>query len=234
VTWYPRRTHYFIPVADEADIEQGDIFWGVPTLIAAHPAVADQFQPPGELPLPEALEPPPLHEVQRGIRVHADAVMVMPHTCDFYGPEKGRGHRERLVARVLSLRSAGIEHPELLRSGEGYAHTFFLPSWLDPTSSSDDVFVNLRSMTTVDASYLSRARRLACLSRAAVICLRRRLAQFFTDYAPMPSELVEADLRGGLLREGRALISTEELKSVLGEEATARLLRQLYQRPRSG
>jgi hypothetical protein len=233
VAWYPRRASYYVPVEADAEIEQGDIFWGVPSLRAVHPAVGDQFLPPGGPPLADELLPPALSDVLRGVRVHHDAVIVVPHTCDFYAPEKGRTHRDRVVARIRPLAGAGIEDAGLLRSGEGYGHTFFLPPWEEPTNAAHDRFVNLRHMTTVDASYLSRGRRLARLSPAALICFRRRITQFFTDYAPPPSELIEADERGGLLREGRALIPVDILKAALGEDAVADLLRRLYgQSPR--
>jgi hypothetical protein len=226
--WYPRRAQYFASLDESAEIEQGDILWGVPSLRASHPAIADRFSVPGAIPNAEDLEPPALSDVLRGVRVESDAVMVMPHTCDFYGLEKGRTHRDRLVARVIGLARSGVEHDELLRSGEGYAHTFFVPSWQHPSDSARDAFVNLRQMTTVDASYLSRTRRLARLSAPALIALRRRLAHFFTDYAPSPLELTEADQRGGLIREARALVPVERLRAVLGDEATNQFLRGLF------
>jgi hypothetical protein len=212
--WYPRRVQYYRPVAGSEEVEQGDIFWGVPNVLAAHPAVADAFHAPGEVPAPEDLDPPLLSEVLRGILITADPVIVVPHTCDFYGPEKGRNHRERLVATIQPLRGSPVEEPDLLRSGEGYGHTFFLPDWKTPHRAEADRFVNFRLMTTVDASYLSQRRRLARLSAPAVIALRRRLASFFTDYAPMPSELVEADQRGGLIRSNRDLLARHELEEL--------------------
>jgi hypothetical protein len=189
--------------------------------------VADAFHPSARLPAAEDLDPPPLSEVRRGIRIAADPVIVVPHTCDFYGPEKGRTHRDRLVARVASVRESGILDLDLLRSGDGYGHTFFLPDWDDPTRAEADRFANLRQMTTVDASYLSRRRRLARLSRPAVIALRRRLAHFFTDYAPMPSELVGADESGGLVRGERDLIPRADVQAALGPEA-GEVLRSLF------
>ena len=228
--WYPRRTHYYTSIEAAAEIEQGDILWGVPSLSAAHPAVADQFHPPDRLPPAEQLPAPALSDVLHGVRVHHDAVIVVPHTCDFYTHDKGRTHRDRLVARIQPLAGSGIQDLSRLRSGEGYAHTFFLPAWEEPANDASDRFVNLRRMTNVDASYLSRTRRLSRLSPAALICFRRRMTHFFTDYAPLPSELVEADERGGLLREGRALIPLDMLKSAIGEEAVAELLRNLYGR----
>jgi hypothetical protein len=204
--WYPRRSRYFRTVGEADEIGQGDIFWGVPTLLAAHPDLADRFsQPLQALPPAEDLEPPPLSRVLLGVSVQHDPVLILPHTCDFYGPEKGRTHRARLVARIQRLAGpgAGIAEPGLVRTGEGYNHTFFLPSWLDPSRDADDMFVNLRFLTTVDAAYLSRRRRLARLSPAAVVALRRRIAYFFTDYAPAPAELVIADTTGGLIRHDR-------------------------------
>ena len=230
--WYPRRSRYYESVEDSAEIEQGDILWGVPTLRATHPSVADHFFPTGETLTAEELEPPARSDVLRGIRVDSEAVMVIPHTCDFFGLEKGRTHRDRLVARIQPLHGSGVQDEELLRSGEGFGHAFFLPSWRDPTDSGRDAFVNLRQMTCVDASYLSRTRRLARLSGPARIALRRRLAQFFTDYAPSPLELTEADQRGGLVREARSLVSVERLRMVLGDEETNQLLRRLFD-PRS-
>jgi len=183
VPWYPKRNRYFASFGEEDEIEQGDIFWGVPTLIARHPDLSDSFQQPlSQLPRAEALDPPPLSRVMTGVSVHSDPVIVLPHTCDFYGPEKGRRNRVRLVARIERLAAAGIADQDrtLVRSGEGYNHTFFVPSWADPMRDADDMFANLRYMTSVDAAYLSRRRRVARLSNAAVIALRRRVTQFVT------------------------------------------------------
>ena len=225
--WYPKRSHYYQPFTEPDEIEQGDIFWGVPTLSAAHPALADSFHPPSGLPSADDLEPPSLLEVQRGIKIMADPVIVIPHTCDFYGPEKGRTHRDRLVARIQSVRNSGIRDPDLLRTGEGYGHTFFLPDWESPDHNEADHFVNLRQPTAVDASYLSRRRRLARLSTPALIALRRRLAHYFTDYAPMPSELIEADLIGGVIRNDRDLIRKQDIQAAFGTDAPE-IFRALY------
>jgi hypothetical protein len=204
--WYPSRGRYYRGFAPDDEIEQGDIFWGVPTLSAQHPDIADRFRVPLEpLPDAEAIDPPPVSRVIAGVRVRDDPVIVLPHTCDFYGPEKGRRNRARLVARIERLADGRISDPRLLRSGDGYNHTFFLPSWRDPNRDVDDMYVNLRFMTTVDAAYLSRRRRVARLRPAAVIALRRRVAYFFTDYAPPPAELGAADLVGGLIRQDRDL-----------------------------
>lgn len=100
MSWYPRRTSYYRPVGEGDEIEQGDIFWGVPILRASHPAIADRFLPPGRRPAPEELDPPPLSDVLRGVRVHDDLVMVLPHTCDFFEPE----------IRTDPLRSPGGPH----------------------------------------------------------------------------------------------------------------------------
>jgi hypothetical protein len=208
VPWYPKRSRYFVPCDTDEEIEQGDIFWGIPTLVARHPDLSDHFTQPLTQLLPaETLAPPPLSRVKDGISVHADPVIILPHTCDFYGPEKGRKNRVRLVARIERLADAGIaDHDRaVVRSGDGFNHTYFLPSWNDPTRDADDMMVNLRYMTSVDAAYLSRQRRLARLSMAAIIALRRRIAQFFTDYAPAPAELVLADTSGGLIRNDRDL-----------------------------
>ena len=156
MSWYPRRSRYYVGVEPDGEIEQGDILWGVPSLSVAHPGVADQFRRPGHFARAEDLPPPALSEVLRGIHVDDDAVIVAPHTCDFYGLEKGAVHRDRLVVQIQPLRSSGIADASLFRSGEGYAHTFFLPSWENPADDAGDRFVNLRRMTSVDASYLSR------------------------------------------------------------------------------
>jgi hypothetical protein len=208
VAWYPKRARYYTPVAPQAEIEQGDIFWGVPTLIARHPEVSNHFaEPLADPPRAEDLDPPPLSRVHDGIGIHADPVIVLPHTCDFHGPEKGRKNRVRVVARIERLAQAGIDvqHRDLVCSGEGFNHTFFLPSWHDPGRDADDMMVNLRYITTVDAAYLSRTRRVGRLSPAALIAFRRRIAHFFTDYAPAPAELLLADTAGGLVRQDRDL-----------------------------
>lgn len=204
--WYPSRSRYYQAIGPSDEIEQGDIFWGVPTLVAQHPTIADTFRVPLQpLPEAEALEPPPVARVMVGISVRDDPVIVLPHTCDFYGPEKGRRNRARLVARIQKLAGGGIVDPRLLRTGDGYNYTFFLPSWRNVNADADDMYVNFRFMTSVDAAYLSRQRRVVRLSRVAVIALRRRLAYFFTDYAPSPGELASADLLGGLIRRDRDL-----------------------------
>lgn len=204
--WYPRRARYYRAVAPDDEIEQGDVFWGVPTLVAQHPALADAFRRPLEPPpSAEELDPPPLSSVLGGVSVHDDPVIVLPHTCDFFGPQKGRRNRARLVARVQRIADGEIAEPRLVRTGEGYNHTFFLPSWRDVNRDADDLYATFRFMTSVDAAYLSRRRRLAGLTPVALIALRRRIAYFFTDYAPPPSELVAADLAGGMIRRDRDL-----------------------------
>ncbi len=206
MSWYPSRDSYFAPIHDDDEIVQGDIFWGVPTLIAQHPDISDRFNPPlTPLPAAEDVDLPSPSRVSSGVSVRTDPVMVLPHTCDFYGPEKGRKNRARLVARIQRVDEAGITQIRQLRSGNGYNHTFYLPSWRDPARDADDMFVNFRFMTSVDAAYLNRRYREARLSGSAVIALRRRIAHFFTDYAPAPVELLLADERGGLIRQDRDL-----------------------------
>ncbi|MBI4318427.1 MAG: hypothetical protein HY675_08045 [Chloroflexi bacterium] len=85
-----------------------------------------------------------------------------------------------------------------------------MPSWKDPARDGDDMFVNFRFMTTVDAAYLGRKRRVARLSVPALLALRRRVAYFFTDYAPSPAELALADVAGGLIRQDRNLHTLEK------------------------
>jgi len=206
--WYPKRRNYFAPVAEGDEVEQGDIFWGIPVLVAQHPELSNSFQQPlATMPPAEALDPPRLSSVKEGITIHADPVIILPHTCDFYGPEKGRRNRVRLVARIERLVASGIADQDyiLVRNGEGFNHTFFLPSWEDSSRDTDDMLVNLRYMTTVDTAYVSRRRRVARLSNAAIIALRRRAAHFFTDYAPAPAELSLADIGNGLIRNDRDL-----------------------------
>src|SRR5688572_18825732 len=135
MAWYPRRAAYYVAVAADAATEQGDVFWAVPLLRATHPEIAVRFLPPGDPPPAEDVEPPARSAVLHGVDILADAAIVVPHTCDFHGPEKGRTHRDRLVARVQAIRPSGIADPELLRSGDGYQHTFFLPSWEHPTDN---------------------------------------------------------------------------------------------------
>jgi hypothetical protein len=210
VAWYPKRNRFYAAFSEMDETEQGDVFWGVPSLIARHPEVSDRFRLPlASLPAAEDLEAPSVSRVMDGIAVHDDPVIVMPHTCDFFGPEKGRRNRSRLVARIERLGGSDIAEPRLVRSGEGYYHTFFLPSWLDTGRDLDDMFVNFRHMTTIDAAFLSRRRRVARLQQAAVIALRRRIAHFFTDYAPAPAELSLAETLGGLIRDDRARLDVD-------------------------
>ena len=204
MAWYPRRSRYFADFGDDDEVEQGDVFWGVPSLIAFHPEIIDRFPMPlASLPPAASLDVPTVSTVLASVVVHADPVIVMPHTCDFFGPEKGRNNRARLIARIERLTNSAIAEPRLVRSGDGYYHTFFLPSWRDTGRDIDDMVVNFRYMTTVDAAYLSRRRRVARLQPAAIIALRRRIAHFFTDYAPSPAELSLADTLGGLIRDDR-------------------------------
>ena len=207
MAWYPRRARFYTAVSEADEIQQGDIFWGVPTLIARHPEINDRFQEPmASQPTAEGLDVPTRSQVLHGIAVRADPVIVMPHTCDFFGPEKGRRNRARLVARIERLTDADIAEPRLVRSGDGYYHTFFLPSWQDAARDIDDMIVNFRFMTAVDAAYLSRRRRVARLHQATALALRRRIAHFFTDYAPAPAELSLADTLGGLIRDDRTSV----------------------------
>ena len=104
MVWYPRRSHYYIPVGADADIEQGDIFWGVPSLSAVHPSVADQFRPPGRLPQAEELPPPALSAAQ------------VQRLLDNVPRDRVRGARDfaimMLIAR-LGLRSVEVARLEL-------------------------------------------------------------------------------------------------------------------------
>ncbi len=201
--WYPRRRDYYCTDLPETDeIEQGDIFWDVPSLFAGHPALVDRFVAPLAKPVAtEPLRPPAFSKVRRGVVVSGDPVMVLPHTCDFYAPQKGRTHHFRLIGRIQRLYEAALSDPALARSGEGYNHTFFLPSWIDPSRDADDMVLNMRLMTTVDVAYLNPSRRLARLSPAALIALRRRLAMFFSGYVPTLKELLDAELEGRAPRE---------------------------------
>src|SRR5439155_11763747 len=101
------------------------IFWGVPGLTAAHPDLAGRFRPPYEaFPAAEALPLPDLTRVMEGVRVNSDPVIVLPHTCDFYGPEKGRRNRARLVGRIQRLAElltgTDPKAEATLRSGDGF------------------------------------------------------------------------------------------------------------------
>lgn len=207
MSWYPKRNRYYAAFQLSDDIQQGDIFWGVPSLFAGHPAIEAAFADPSTTaPLAEDLDPLGRRN-DIALKVYDEPVIVLPHTCDFWGPEKGRRNRIRLVGRVETLRASGIHEEDAapLRSGEGFNHTFWLPDWKEPSRGELDRFLNLRLMTAVDALYLSRKRRVARLSSAAVITLRRRIAHFFTDLAPAPKEFVLADAAGGLTREDRDL-----------------------------
>lgn len=88
---------------------------------------------------------PPRSDVLRGVEVLANAVMLLPHTCDFYGPEKERTHRDRLVGRIQATRGGSVVDSANLISGEGYAHTFFVPFWNAPTDSARDLFEPIAS-----------------------------------------------------------------------------------------
>ena len=210
MAWYPKRNRFFADFGDDDEVEQGDVFWGVPSLIALHPEIIDRFQMPlASIAPAEGFDVPTVSRVLASVAVHADPVIVMPHTCDFFAPEKGRNNRARLVARIERLADSTIAEPRLVRSGEGYYHTFFLPSWRDSRRDVDDMMVNFRYMTTVDTAYLSRRRRVARLQSAAIIALRRRIAHFFTDYAPAPAELSLAETLGGLIRDDRTRLGVD-------------------------
>lgn len=176
--WYPKREAYFARLVPGREIFQGDIFRGVPTGFVGHPAAREAafaMEPP---PGPEDAERPLTPEdVLAATTIFGSYSIVLPHPCDFSAGEKGSSHSIRQVARLERIADHRFGRKEI--ESARVHHTIWVPTW-DSDDPADDWFVDLRSISSVDAAYLNPARRVAALSGPAWMALQRRLISFYT------------------------------------------------------
>ncbi len=173
---YPeRRSFYLESFVPDRPIFQGDIFRGVPAAWAAHPA-AMQADYAAE-PLPGEIPMPTYEQARSCLLMEGRYSILLPNPCEFSEAEKDTGHRERIVAQLRPIKEVGNQ--KVVRTGRGAVHTFWMPHWTSPDDPDKDLYASFRRITTVDAAYLTRANRVAVLSRPAWIALIQRLAAFF-------------------------------------------------------
>lgn len=181
--WFPDRAAYFVAdLTPDREIFQGDVFRGVPTVFVGHPAAKEAAFAVEPRPTPQEAERPLYSDTIRdATSIHGGYAMVIPHPCDYSELEKGATHSVRLVARLERIREHQFGRKELM-SGR-VQHAVWVPAW-DSDDGGDDWFVDLRSATSIDATYLNPERRVAALSGPAWIALMRRLCVFYTRTCP--------------------------------------------------
>jgi hypothetical protein len=177
--WYPNADAYFVPaIKPERPILQGDIFRGVPTAYVDHPVARERAFAAADPPTPEQAEGPlSATAVREATAIKGGYTMILPHPCDFAETEKGASHSTRLVARLERIASTRVARKHVVRGA--VHHTAWVPDWAT-LAPEDDYFLDLRTTSAVDRSYLNRDRRVAALTGPAWIALMRRLAFFYT------------------------------------------------------
>jgi hypothetical protein len=175
---YPGRESFYVAnLSPDRPIFQGDIFRAVPSVRATHPAIVETDFAALAEPHSADVATPSVAEARAAVVLEGGYSLLLPNPCDFSEEEKGANHRERILAHVRSIREASNQR--IVRQGTDAISTFWLPSWEDPHSVERDLFVNFRRVSTVDAAYLSRSRRVAALSRPAWLVLIQRLCAYF-------------------------------------------------------
>jgi hypothetical protein len=179
---YPAREAFYISgLVDSRPIFQGDIFRAVPSVRATHPAVVESDFAALATPLPGDFAVPSFAQARDALVLECGYSLLLPNPCEFSEEEKGANHRERILAHVRPIREASNQ--KTVRQGGGAISTFWLPSWEEPLAVERDPFVSFGRISTVDAAYLSRSRRVAALSRPAWIVLIQRLCAYFGGIA---------------------------------------------------
>jgi hypothetical protein len=178
VGWYPKRESYFAHLSPEREIFQGDIFRGVPTAFLGHPVAREAAFAMERPPTPEEAERPlSVDAVLDATTIFGSYSIVLPHPCDFSEAEKGSTHSVRQVARLERIRDHQFGRKEV--EAARVHHTIWVPSW-DSEDPNDDWLVDLRTTSSVDATYLNPVRRVAALSPPAWMAMLRRLINFYT------------------------------------------------------
>lgn len=185
---YPARQLFYVRSLNaERPLFQGDIFRAVPSLQAAHPAVVESDFSASTLSSTVELPTPTYEQTKASIVLQGGVSMLLPNPCEFSEEEKGTNHRERILAQIRPIREASNQR--VIRQGTGALYAFWLPSWNDVDNAERDLFVSFRRISTVDVAYLSHARRVAALSRAAWIILIQRLSAYFGGLALTPEAI---------------------------------------------
>jgi hypothetical protein len=175
---YPVRELFYVgELSEDRPIFQGDIFRAVPAVRATHPAVVESDFAALATPLPRDVAIPSFAQARDALVLEGGYSLLLPNPCEFSEEEKGANHRERILAHIRPIREASNQ--KVVRQGAGALSTFWLPSWDEPLVVERDLFASFRRISTVDAAYLSRSRRVAALSRPAWIVLIQRLCAYF-------------------------------------------------------
>lgn len=184
-----RSLFYLGSFSQDRPFFQGDVFRGVPAVLAAHPAAiqadyaATPLSPAWGAPLPS------YEQARASLQLEGRYSILLPNPCEFSEEEKGTGHRERVVAQVRPIKE--VENQKAVRTGRGAISTFWMPHWDAPDRPERDMYASLRRITSVDVAYLSRANRVAVLSRPAWVVLIQRLSAFFGGVSLGYDEIAE-------------------------------------------
>ncbi len=173
--YYPKPHRYFARMTDDRPLFQGDVIRGAFGAWWRHPeAVRSQLagqQTPADPRFPT------LDELRSQVIVRGKGYgMLMPQPCEFSEDEKGASHPFRLVAPLFPLdRHADVDHDRVRKGLVG--HTIWVPRWSE--HGPQDFYVDLRWITSVDATFIDRKVRVAALSPAAWTSMADRLSRYF-------------------------------------------------------
>jgi hypothetical protein len=187
---YPERGSFYLgSFSQDRPFFQGDVFRGVPAVLAAHPTAlqADYAAMPQSHALSAPL--PTYEQAKASLQLEGRYSILLPNPCEFSEGEKGTGHRERILAQLRPVNE--VENQKAIRTGRGAVSTFWMPRWDAPDRPERDMYANFRRITSVDVAYLSRANRVAVLSRPAWIVLIQRLSAFFGGVSLGYNEIAE-------------------------------------------
>ena len=187
---YPERGSFYLGgFPQDRPLFQGDVFRGVPAVLAAHPAALQADYAAAPL-LPASSVPLPSYEQARAsLQMEGRYSILLPNPCEFSEAEKGTGHRERVLAQLRPI--GEVENQKAVRTGRGAVSTFWMPHWDAPDRPERDMYASFRRISSVDAAYLGRANRVAVLSRPAWIVLIQRLSAFFGGMSLGYEEIAE-------------------------------------------
>lgn len=174
-SFYPKATRYFATLTPDRPIFQGDIFRGAFGVFWRHPAAVKAVL--SGQPIPTAPAYPSLDELRSHVFVNGRGYgVLLPQPCEYSEDEKGSTHPYRLVAPLFPLDSKAGVDAKLVREGR-VAHTLWVPRWT--SNGPQDYFADLRLTTSIDAAFVTRASRVAAMSRVAWMAMADRLSRYF-------------------------------------------------------
>jgi hypothetical protein len=183
LVWYrvadPGRDHYLHkrPVPTTRPIFQGDIFEGIPLLFVRHPSNVGQERRIGgpQEPLldPPAFKPDDIRGPSTKVKIGLG--MVIPHICNYYETEAGRGSRVRVMALVRQQ-----SKETLAEDWNSLFNLFPLP---DLMGDGVMYFAQLDTLTTMEDAFLAKRARVASLSFEGWLALQQRTAHHFSRFA---------------------------------------------------